>query len=172
VHPAKHAKNTLVASRVSQRAALLSKRRAAAAVATPPSDADEEEPAPEVLRGNEGETAFNISLGSSSPPTPSPPLLTPPSARVCVPEQARVGEAHDSADEFDVDFEEEEWEDGRHLNTRDPPWIRVFPLSTLVCRFCRKLPPEPDGDCIECGKLTTFQLVKKHAPRWRYAKQE
>ena len=74
---------------------------------------------------------------------------------------------------FDDDFDEEEWEDGRRLNTCNPPWTSVFPVRSKRCRFCRRLPPEPDGDgdCVECDKYTTFQLVKKYAPRSRYPKE-
>jgi len=82
-------------------------------------------------------------------------------------------EEETSEESFDNDFDEEEWEDGRRLNTCDPPWPSVFPVNNKRCRFCRRLPPEPDGDgeCVECDKYTTFQLVKKYAPRLRYPKE-
>ena len=74
---------------------------------------------------------------------------------------------------FDEDFEEEEGEDGRRLNTHSPPWDKVFPQHSKKCRLCWKLPPEPggDGDCLECDKYSTFQLVKKFVPRWRYPEE-
>ena len=86
-------------------------------------------------------------------------------------------EAEETDESFDDDFENEEWEDGRRLNTRKPPWDEVFPANRKMCRFCRKWPPEPDsdgdgdGDCADCSKYTTFQLVKRFAPRWRYPKE-
>jgi len=100
-HPKKAAKTALAASRVSQRAALLSKRRAAAEEGKPPAAAVEKgEAAPEVLRETKGVPRlkpFDISLDASqpspsqpqsppppsplppSPPPPSPPPPSPPS---------------------------------------------------------------------------------------------
>ena len=87
-HPKKVAKVALAASRVSQRAAVLAKKRAVAetptATASPsPFTSDNEEVAPEILRGIEGETGLNstaeISLVASpqSPPLPQSPQSPP-----------------------------------------------------------------------------------------------
>ena len=186
-HPTKRAKTTLAASRVSQRAAQLSKRRAEAAAVTSapaPPESDEEDAAPEVLRGTDEETALNISLGSYSPTPPSPPSLTPlpalPPAVNCN-TSGNSDTDDDSSIEYrtsitEADFKHEKWEDGRRLNTQDPSWEQVFRcIGAKYCRFCRKKPmPDPvvegsgEYECENCFKLSTFQLVLKYAPKYRY----
>ena len=187
-NPKKGAKTALAASRVSQRAALLSKKRAAAAavevpaVTPTPTAADQEEAAPEVLRETEGETghnvSFNISLVASPPPQQvSPPSLPPPSPP---PPKLKNCDCSISCEE---DFHDEMWEDGVRLNTLKPGWDRVFPRfrSLRRCRFCKEPLAErgddgddegsdSEGECPDCHKLSTFTLVKKFAPRWRYPK--
>jgi len=138
-------------------------------------------PTPEMSRavGIASPGALNASVGEElraereeQPDSPSPPPTPPPP-------HIRDGDGDWTATEektessFDEDYEDEEWEDGRRLNTRNPPWDKVFPAYSMRCRFCRKLPPEPggDGDCLECSEFTTFQLVKRFAPRWRYPKE-
>jgi hypothetical protein len=84
----KRVKNTLAASRVSQRAAILSKKRTASAVpATSPNQVFEED-APELLREKDGGAGLDQSLDlSSTPPPPPRPPLTPstpsPRAKSC-----------------------------------------------------------------------------------------
>ena len=147
--------------------------------------------------GDEEVRVRDPSLGSPLPPSSPPqqvdePVLLPglvTTGNTCLDTTLEVAggedylnppspleESMDSAGcekPFDEDFDEDEWEDGRRLNTCNPPWTTVFPLNRKRCRFCRRLPPEPDGDgdCEECDKFTTFQLVKKYAPRWHYPKE-
>ena len=155
----KRAKNTLAASRVSQRAALLTKKRAAAAVKIASTPDAAEETAPETLRGAEGATALDISLDTSPPPPPSPLDLT--AENTC-----------DCTSDCEADFHEELWEDGVRLNTREPDWESVFPRISGQCCFCKRQMPDSKlgavGECRKCAKLSTFQCVKKYAPRWRY----
>jgi len=165
LNPSKRAKNTLAASRVSQRAALLKKKREAAVeelpVSTPP---DAEEPAPEALRGAEDARANDSSL-LSSPPTPHPP---PPL------ELTQVCDCDSLCDSSDdkADFHNVLLVDGVGLNTRDPPWQRVFPKYRGRCRFCdSKCEPDDVGQCRTCEPKSIFQLVKQHAPLWRYPRQ-
>ena len=187
-HPAKRAKNTLVASRVSKRAALLSKRREATNtenLASPPIHNKEEEEIPEVLRGtdvDDGEWALEVSLGPSSPPPP--PLLpatTPPAANVLDNNSYDSSDSSESGIEHrtditEADFLQDVWEGGHRLNTRDPSWETVFPfVGEKYCRFCHKTPmKEPvvedtrEYECEDCFKLTTLQLIVKHAVRSLY----
>ena len=91
-------------------------------------------------------------------PTPSPP---PPLIKTC----------DCTSDYEEDDFHNEEWVDSRWLNTIKRPWVTVFPKRGDVCCFCRELLPYGQLDkeeCDDCAALSTFQLVKKHAPRWRY----
>jgi hypothetical protein len=158
-NPSKRAKNSLAATRASQRAALLKKRREVAAEKTA-ATSDAEETAPEDLRGTEGARALNISL-SSSPPPPQPNLeLT--GVCDCSSECTSDGEE---------DFHNDLIEDGVRLNTSDPHWESVFPCKSGRCRFCRT-PCTPDdlGQCEVCRPQSIFQAVKKYAPRWRYPK--
>jgi len=77
----------------------------------------------------------------------------------------------DCTGDCEDDFHDEVWEDGYRLNTCNPSWERVFPSLRGRCRFCRKnLPtgPESEDECEDCDELSTFQLVKKYAHRWRY----
>ena len=189
-HPKKIAKSTLAASRVSQRSALLSKKRAAAATNVPAASADEDEAVPELLRGSKGKARLNsleISLAASPPPPPSP---SPPSSPTSPPPPPLS--PHNPCDCAspckEKDYHDVEVEDGKRLSTRDPPWERVFPFykSLRRCRFCKEPLPErdeeevgekngdngydTDGDCTDCKELTTFTLIKKFAPRWRYPK--
>jgi len=95
----------------------------------------------------------------------SPPLLLSP--------PPKVKECDCTSDCEEEDFHTEEWEDGCRLNTIKPPWVTVFPKRRGKCRFCMVLLPlsqEGKGECDDCVDLSTFQLVKKHAPRWRYPK--
>ena len=58
-------------------------------------------------------------------------------------------------------------EDFHEKESCRPSWERVFPKREGKCRFCAvSLPPdqETDGECDECEDLSTFVLVKKHAP--------
>jgi len=75
----------------------------------------------------------------------------------------------------EADFEEDLWRDGRRLNTRDPPWERVFHRNGKICRFCRRNPEIQggDGSCLQCRDLTTFQLIVKYTERiyYKYHKQ-
>ena len=157
-NPSKRAKRTLEASRVTRRASLGRQKRAASAASTKKA---EEEAAPEVLRGTEGETALNISSDMSlatSPPQPPPTLdLTNPSVKQC-------DCSFDCEDDFQL------WEDGVRLNTLKPPWQRVFYVMPGCCRFCRKPMEKREdddiGECLECEQLSEFECVKKFAPRW------
>ena len=173
VHPVKRAKNALSASRVSQRAALLSKRRAAAATAaTMPSAAEEEEePAPEALRGADSEKALDLSLVTPpSPPPPPPPLdLSSEGLKKCA---CAAGEC---TVECEPDYGDFINEDGVRLNTQFPDWEVVFPplRGTGKCRFCKERRLDPGGDdvdCDDCVKSTILQLIVKYAPRDRYYK--
>ena len=185
LHPKKRAKTTLAASRVSQRAALLSKKRTAAATSAPAtSDSDGEDAAPELLRGTDGERAFNISLVSSPPPPPSPPSLTPPPLTLPLGDTGNSSEGSDTDDSgiehrtsiTEPDFKHEKWVEGHRLNTQDPSWEKVFPcMGPNYCRFCDKKPmaePVVEGtreyECENCFKMSTFQLVLKFAPRYKY----
>ena len=189
-HPVKRAKSTLASSRVSQRAALLTKKRAltTAETETPlPFNTVEEESAPEVLRGTDGETALDISLDLSSPtPPPSRPPLSPleekensyggnreseegaaatPSSPPPLPKNCNCTTV------CEEDFHNEKWEDGLRLNTCRPSWKSVFFKKKGKCRFCKEdLPPGQDDEdeCNACEDLSTFELVLKYAPRWRY----
>ena len=159
--PKKAAKSTLAASRVSQRAALLSKKRVAEAAklpATSPSAADEDEAPPEVMRATPGDSSLlplDISL-DASPPSPPPLELT----RVC-------GCESDCED----DFHEELIDKGVRLNTTDPHWEEVFTRARGMCRFCHvECKPTGVGECPNCAELSIFQCVKKFAPRWFYPK--
>ena len=125
-------------------------------------------------------------LSPVSPPSPPPP---PPSPLDPIVTEASVadGSSLDSTVEkagvptpplLEPDFHEELWEDGHCLNTRNPPWKSVFyPRGPLCCRFCKGEPmpndDENDDDfvCKDCNDLSTFQLVVKYAPRWRYFKK-
>ena len=85
--PSKHTKATLTALRSSQRASVLAKRRGTATTSlrrsTSPS-ADEDDATPEILRGDKGETALEITMCCPSPPPPpsppSPPSSPPPAS--------------------------------------------------------------------------------------------
>ena len=192
-HPKKVAKVALAASRVSQRAALLAKKRSAAespAASPSPSAADEEEAAPEILRGIEGETGLNstaeISLVASppppsSPPSPAPPSPSPlaasPSPQSYSPAATNRRKKCDCVDrncadctvECENDYYDERIVDGRRFSTQNPDWAAVFPIRKGLCRFCEKdLPEEDDENCRKCFKKTIFQLVLKFGPRWRY----
>jgi len=75
----------------------------------------------------------------------------------------------------ELDSHEELWEDGHRLNIWNPPWISVFyPRGPHHCRFCKEKPMPNDAEednnfvCKDCDELSTFQLVVKYAPRWRY----
>jgi hypothetical protein len=136
-------------------------------------------PTPELSRaaGIASPCALNASIGEElhadreeQPDSPPPPSLH---IRDEDGDKMATADAEPTNSSFDDDFEDEEWEDGRRLNTRNPPWDEVFPAYSKRCRFCRKRPPEPggDGDCLECGEHSTFQLIKKYAPRWRYPKE-
>jgi hypothetical protein len=115
------------------------------------------------LRGAEGARATDISL-LSSPPTPHPPPLELTQACDC-------DSLCDSSDD-EPDFHNVLLVDGARLNTRDPPWQRVFPKFRGRCRFCdRKCEPDDVGQCKTCEPKTIFQLVKQHAPLWRYPRQ-
>ena len=142
-------------------------------------------PSPEQNRGGEGgktaDCEANISVDEAQERVEEPVLLPPQSPQLLdlpcdspAPEGEEIASLDQTLEEgFDADFDEEVWEDGRRLNTCNPPWTSVFPVNSKRCRFCRRLPPEPDGDgdCLECDKYTTFQLVKKYAPRSRYPKE-
>jgi hypothetical protein len=153
----------------------------AATLATATSESNEEDDAPEVLRGTDEEKALNISLDSSSLSPQLPPFLTPPPAAT-----SSTGESSDTDDDSGIeyrtsitesDFKQEKWENGHRLNTQDPSWERVFPcIGAKHCRFCKKKPmaePVVEGypqeyECESCFKLSTFQLVLKFAPRYKY----
>ena len=153
-HPTKVAKTTLAASRMSQRAALLSKRRAAAAVAetpapSPSSGAEDSRAPPEVLRGTDGVTRLNSSLEISLTASPPPLLLTPPSpSSTTAPPTPPPWSPHNACDCLtpctEKDFHDEKWADGVRLNTLDPHWEKVFPhfRGLKRCRFCKEPLPE------------------------------
>ena len=180
-HPTKRAKSNLVASRASQRAAILSKRRAATnreTPALPPLEYKEGEATPEILRGIDGVKALDLSLG---PPSPLLPPLLPPLTPDAVLNTAMDSDSSESGiahrtDETEADYHEDVWEDGRRLNTREPNWENVFPFAGVgFCRFCHgKAMPDPvvedtrEYECEGCFKLTTLQLIVKHAIRSLY----
>ena len=141
------------------------------------SPADEDEAAPELLRGKEGEprldSTLEISLDVSSPPPP------PPSTPPCPPSPSSSHEPCDCTTPCtEKDYHDETWDDGVRLNTFEPPWATVFPHHKCLrrCRFCKEPLPEDDSDtgkedqeeCQDCKDLSVFCLVKKFAPRWRY----
>jgi hypothetical protein len=166
-NPSTRAKRTVEASRVSQRAALLKKKRAAAAADAAAGTAVDEMAAPEVLRGTEGETDLDLSIVTSlvsSPPPPPPPL------------DLTNGQQCDCSFDCEDDFHDELWEDGVRLNTLDPPWQRIFYECPGYCRFCKEPMDEREdddiGECLKCEQLSTFECVKKFAPRWRYPTAE
>jgi hypothetical protein len=172
-NPTKRAKSILVASRTSQRAAILSKKRAAAT-----NDKEKAGATPESLRGIDGIKALDLSLGSPSPPPP--PLLLPLTPEAVHDaagdsDSSESGIAH-RTDETEEDFHQDVWEDGHRLNTQEPSWERVFPFAGVgSCRFChRKSMPDPvvddtrEYECEDCFKLTTLQLIVKHASRSKY----
>jgi hypothetical protein len=135
--PKKRAKDTLVASRTSQRAAVLSKKRGVEDMPTAASSlsaVEEDEAAPEILRGMEGETrldSLELSL-NASPPPPPPPLSPPsqptpgPSTAISSPKE-RTCNCTECTVECEEDYYDEKVEDGRLLNTRKPDWGWVFP---------------------------------------------
>ena len=195
-HPKRVAKTALAASRVSKRSAILSKKRAATAAAknVPASPADDDETAPELLRGKEGETKLDstleISLAVSSPPQLPP--SSPPSSLSPLPPSPSLSPPSTYHNPCDCptpcseeDFHDETWEEGVRLNTFKPPWENVFPHvpSLRRCRFCKEPLPNGGGgkdngdddrdsdsneECQDCKDLSVFCLVKKYAPRWRY----
>ena len=139
--PKKHAKEALVASRDSQRAAQIASKRAAAVniPASPQSTADVVLAAPEVLRGTEGETwleSLDISLATSPPPPSEPLSLSPeppstPSEPPLPPSEPLSSEPPLSTPrkckctssftvECEPDYYDEKWIKGRHLNTQNP----------------------------------------------------
>ena len=187
-HPRKVAKATLAATRVSQRAALLSKRRAAVAGATTeipaatPSAADEMEATPEVLRGTEGGArlkSLDISLDASTPPMPhlppsSPVADPPPIAKSCCctdPEECTV---ECEADYLEVMYEEASHGGRYRLSTQKPVWTWVFPIRKGCCRFCKTPLTDKDADlnCYECGNISVFQLIVKYAARFYYLNRD
>ena len=115
---------------------------------------------------------------SPPPPSPPPPLDTIGDT------SAAEGDSLDRTVEeagfptplpLEPDSHKELWEDGRRLNIWNPPWKSIFyPRCPLHCRFCQGEPmpndDENDDDfvCKDCNDLSTFQLVVKYAPRWRY----
>ena len=188
--PKKRAKEALVASRASHRAAQIASKRAAAVniPASPQSAADEALAAPEVLRGTEGETwleSLDISLAASPPPPPSPseplsPSPEPPSTPsepppppseppLLTPRKCKCTSS--CTVECEPDYYDDVWSKGRRLNTQNPDWDTVFKIVSGVCRFCKESLPEgeeDDGNCDECNKLTILQLVVKFASRKLY----
>jgi len=130
----------------------------------------------------------------SPPPASPPPMATPPPAipppvspppPLDVTDTSEVGRGNVSVSDdptqpasaltSEPDYNEELWENGICLNTRRPPWQGVFPpRGPKFCRFCEGVPmPNQDPDdkdfvCADCNNLSTFQLVVKYAPRWRY----
>jgi len=167
MHPVKCAKNTLAASRVSQRAAILSKKRAATAVTAtpPPMNPVVEEDAPELLRGSDGVAGLDLSLDlSSTPPPPPRPPMSPPAGEgddsilkeseegaptpSTPPPMAKFCDCTSDCEEDD--FHNEEVIDGRRLNTIKPPWVAVFPKRGDLCRFCRKMLPYGNLEKEEC----------------------
>ena len=181
-NPTKRAKNILVASRASQRAKILSKRRAATDTetpATPPKRNNKEEGAtPEILRGIDGVRALDLSL---DPPYPPPPPSLPPLTPVAAQATGDPSDSSESGVEHrtaitEADFYQDVWEGRRRLNTREPSWNHVFPfVGHNFCRFCHKRSmPDPvvenscEYECEDCFKLTTLQLIVKHAIRSKY----
>jgi len=158
----KRAKAALAASRASQRAAALAKRRGAAA-----SQLSDTSQSPEKLRESGGDITLNITDAEGADGV-GPSLDQTPEDIIDPTQQA-------SAVTSEPDYNEELWENGICLNTRRPPWQGVFPpRGPKFCRFCEGVPmPNQDPDdkdfvCVDCNKLSTFQLVVKYAPRWRY----
>ena len=186
-HPTKRAKTSLVASRASQRAAILAKKRAATNT-SPQTHIEEEGGTPEILRGidgSDGEGNLDVSLGPCSPPPP--PLLPPLTPSADYLQGNNAGDPEDSSDSSEsgivhrtaiteADFHQEVWEEGRCFNTQDPSWQTVFPyVGKDFCRFChRRAMPDPvvensrEYECEACFKMTTLQLVLKHALRRHY----
>ena len=82
--PLKRVKAALTVSRASQRAAVLAKKRGAMTRhSTSPKDVinSEDETAPEILRGTDGENSLDTTLCFSPPPSPPPPSSpSPPSS--------------------------------------------------------------------------------------------
>jgi len=120
------------------------------------------------------------SLGPSSPPPPPQLLVFTPPAAHSIPD-GDPGDSSDSSESgieyrtaiTEADHLQEVWENGRCLNTQDPFWTKVFPyVGNDYCRFCHKTPmKEPvventrEYECVDCFKLTTLQLIVKHAIR-------
>ena len=151
-------------------------------------------PTPEKSRiaGVEFPCVLNLSVGAELCSDRDVPPVSPPPASPTTPLDAKdtleAGHSDASlADAVDTtqhlsssslvesDYNEELWENGIWLNTRRPPWQSVFPpRGPKYCRFCTGEPmPNQDKDdndfvCADCNELSTFQLVVKHAPRWRY----
>ncbi len=113
-----------------------------------------------------GSSATTILFLASPAPTASLPSPSPPKKKTC--------DCSDPECTVDCkeDYYEEEWEDGRCLDTRKPDWTLVFPERPGICRFCRQsLCEKEDGNFIVCYKISVFQLVLKYAPRWCSSKQ-
>jgi hypothetical protein len=160
----KKAKAALAASRASQRAATLAKRRGAAVSRQSASS----ESTPEKLRGAGEDNNLNITDAAGGASV-APSLDQTPE----VTEELCARRKCARCSECEPDFEEEYWRDGRRFNTRSPPWDLVFPEFGKCCRFCRAdyALADGDGSCSSCHKLTTLQLIMKHAAIYKYRKE-